>query len=101
MPNEEGWLKVERETKFPDKWIWEENKELVGKLTDKSLAVKGRFNFYTFELEDKREVSVLGTKILDDFLQDMTIGTMVKIVYLGEIELKNGNTMKDFEVFKK
>ena len=99
---EEGWLKVEREnTNFPVKWIWEDNPELIGKLVDKSLGVKGKYNFYIFELDGGEQVSVLGTKVLDQYLKDVNIGTIFKINYLGDMELSNGNTMKDFEVHRR
>ena len=45
--------------------------------------------------------SVFGTSILERQMSSVSIGSKVKIVYMGEVDTKSGRQAKNFEVFTK
>lgn len=62
---------------------------LEGLLVNKRIGVGAdNLNFYIIEQKGDKKVSVLGRKLLDDFLKEMPLGTEVRIEYLGLQEPK-------------
>ncbi len=62
---------------------------LEGILASKRLGVgTDNLNFYTIEEMGGEKVSILGRKIVNDFLGSMPVGTEIKIEYLGKKEPK-------------
>ena len=84
------WTKYSGQEQHPS-WN-QENKVgevLEGLLVGKRIGVgKDNLNFYTIEQKGGKKVSVLGRKLLDDFLGGMPIGTEIRIKYLGLQEPK-------------
>lgn len=81
-------------------WDFEENPEFVGKFLRKEENVgKNKSTIYKFKDSKDNEVSVWSTAVLDTKLGNFAGGEMVKIVYKGKTEGKNGRSYKDFDVF--
>jgi len=65
------------------------------------LPNQGKFKnstIYTL-LTKEGERQVWGSTILDQYLQQISLGTKVQLVYSGKVPTKNGTSIKKWEVF--
>ena len=92
------WNKVESDA---DAWVpEEEGDEIVGTLVDKDPeGGKHGSGLYTVEDDDGTQRIVFGTMVLNDRLNNVDLGSDVKIVFKGEEQAASGNNYKDFDVF--
>lgn len=59
---------------------------------------RNKSNVYVLEDSDGRKIGVWGSTVLDTKFEQIAIGKMVAIEYVGEKEGKKGNIYKDFKV---
>lgn len=55
---------------------------------------------YTLKSDDGEEHRFWGTKVLDDQMSKINIGTYTKVEYKGKVKSKAGREYNDFEVFQ-
>lgn len=55
-------------------------------------------NVYIIEVEGGKKIGVWGSTVLDSKFQNIGVGKMVAIEYVGEKKGKTGKTYKDFRV---
>ena len=92
---EEEWTKIES-----DVWNPEEGNEISGVYLGIQLEVGvNKSNLYKIELEEGKQLSVWGSKILDDAMLSVKVGQQVKIKFKGKVKPEKGNEYKDYEVF--
>lgn len=86
---------------FPPMWDWDTNPELVGELLEikENQGPKKNSKVYSLQKEDGEIVQFWGSKMIDDNLFPDDCGTKIKIVYSGKVRLKNGNNMRQYDVF--
>ena len=97
------WQKVEQnEGSYNPNWDFSQNKEVIG-LYDSKRENVGNFksNVYTLEQEDGKKVDVWGCTTLDQAMEGIKTGMLVKIVYTGLKDIGRGNPLKLFEVYQK
>lgn len=113
MADQSGWEKKERgtfyvlgETQVDDEGnVVEDGGEVVteveGKLVERGTVpfANGRVGRYYVEAADGRKIGVLGSMVLDDYMNDVEIGTEVRIVYRGTERTKGKRDMKQYDVF--
>lgn len=74
------------------------NKEVVGKIISVGSAGRLEVNTYTLEQSDGKLITFLGTTVLDKILNDEE-GSLVKIVYTGDVKTTGGFSVKQFKVY--
>jgi len=95
----DGWNLVQAEVfKFQ-----QENDTIEGKLIHVEDSKKYNNKVYTIEKADKKNIIVFGSTVLDNRMQLVPLGSIVKIVFKGlEENKKSGQEdIKLFDVYKK
>jgi hypothetical protein len=81
-------------------WDFEQDKELIGVLIRKP---EGQFggNDFILEVKEKGEVLIYGKTVLQNKMNDLKEGTVIKIEYLGKVTSpKTRRTYEDFRVYQ-
>lgn len=93
------WKKIEQ-NQTPI-WDFEENPLLEGALVDVKTEVgPNKSKLYVVKLLSNSEnVSVWGSKVIDDRLATIEIGDFVKIEYTGKKKSKNGAMYKNYDIY--
>lgn len=81
-------------------WLPEkEGDELIGEVTDVKEGTYG--NQFVIKKQDGEEIRTPSHKVLQNRMTDATVGTKVKIVYIGEEppSVKGQNPTKMYDVF--
>ena len=84
---------------------WEPNKEKEVSGVLKQVKTKvgpNESNLYVLKREGKEDIAVWGSTVIDSRMEDIELGSEVKIVFLGEATSeKTGRNYKNFEVYTK
>jgi len=89
------------EKKNPEKITFDatmKDKELIGRITNIGRAGRLNVNTYVMVTADDKLVTFLGNTVLDKVLSDEA-GSLVKIVYTGDMPTSGGFKVKQFDVF--
>lgn len=92
-----AWKKQEA----ADAWDFEKEPELIGTYISRKANV-GRHNsmLYKIKKTDGTIIAVWGSTVLDGRLEDIEIGSMIKIMFLGDMASPSGGAdYHNFEVF--
>lgn len=93
----ENWQKVQNNVWKPLKM-----EAISGVFHQKEVEIgKNKAVLYTFHTKTEGFIKVFGTKILDNLLQEIEVGKIVKIIYLGTIAPEKGRPYHDWEVYVK
>lgn len=98
------WTKYKSEEMNDASWPEKDHELNVGDSIEgryigkKENVGKNKSNVYTLETEDGRKIGVWGSTVLDSKFQNIGIGKMVAIEYLGEKTGKTGSRYKDYKV---
>jgi hypothetical protein len=88
--------------KLIDPQMWKpenDGDEIVGTLIRIEEGVgKYESKAYHIETEGEKQLSIFGSKVLDDKMSYVTVGDKIKIVYKGEVKGKE-STYKNYEVY--
>src|SRR3990167_9375780 len=95
-----AWKSVKGETNFNQVWDFDLEPVIEGKLLEKKENV-GPSESNMYEVETAKGIfSVWGTTVLDNRIEIIPVGSLVKIMYKGrKTNPKNGRSFKDFEVW--
>lgn len=96
-----GWTEVKQEDSSIHKFE-EKGDILIGELieTEKDVG-ENKSKLYTLQYENGDIVKFWGSKILDDRLIAVKLGTTIKVEYLGWVKPDKGREYKDFKVYVK
>jgi hypothetical protein len=84
---------------LPETHDFEKEKVLQGVLVEKQAHVGANDSYvFTFEKEDTHDkVAVWGSAVLDK-INNLPIGTLVRIEYLGQVKGKRGTFFKNYKI---
>jgi len=93
---------VTRKRITPDTVVWSEGLTIQGMLVSKGDASfngnpRGK---YILEKQEGGRIVVLGSKLLDQDMEQIGVGEMVEITYIGEEKTSSGQRIKLWEVFR-
>jgi len=81
-------------------WDFEQEKEIVGVLIRKIDSQFGG-NDFILDVKEKGEVLIYGKTVLQNKMNDLKEGTVIKIEYLGKVTSpKTRRTYEDFRVYQ-
>ena len=90
---------VEWQEVIKNVWNFEEDKEIIGVLLRKVISQFGG-NDFILDVLDKGEIMVYGKTVLQNKLSDIKEGSLIKIVYAGQVlSPKTRRTYEDFKVY--
>ena len=96
-----NWKKVE--VSQTPAWDPNQEKEVAGILKQvKTKVGPNESNLYVLKREGKEDIAVWGSTVIDSRMEDIELGSEVKIVFLGEATSeKTGRNYKNYEVYTK
>ena len=91
---------IEEEVTESNQWKPEPNEEIIGKYISTNEG-KGRgegLTFHTLEDQQGTEISILGCTVLNNKLEKVMYGSIIKIIYKGYVTSEKGRSYKDYDV---
>jgi hypothetical protein len=102
MSEENEWKEVGVQSGEVEYLKLTENQEVVGTYVAQGESKEFKTPQFFFDTDEGTRVCVSGSTVLTRKMKDVTVGSVVKVIYLGKKDNEDGSRQyKDYQVFVK